>query len=199
MSESTPKSPRHTRRQRTSPSTRTPAPSFTARPRKTGWLFGPSRPTDCPGRRRSPRCWTGRGAVRQVVRGRRAQRRLQLCGSSRRGRPWRSGRHPLEGEPVGDRRTLTYSDLLAEVSKAANALTDLGLVAGDRVAIYLPLIPEAVIAMLACARLGIMHSVVFGGFTAAALQARIVDARQAADHRGRAVSARQAIAPQGGR
>ncbi|KBU99057.1 acetyl-CoA synthetase Acs, partial [Mycobacterium tuberculosis NRITLD12] len=81
-----------------------------------------------------------------------------------------------EGEPVGDRRTLTYSDLLAEVSKAANALTDLGLVAGDRVAIYLPLIPEAVIAMLACARLGIMHSVVFGGFTAAALQARIVDA-----------------------
>lgn len=82
-----------------------------------------------------------------------------------------------EGEPVGDRRTLTYSDLLAEVSKAANALTDLGLVAGDRVAIYLPLIPEAVIAMLACARLGIMHSVVFGGFTAAALQARIVDAQ----------------------
>lgn len=104
-----------------------------------------------------------------------------------------------EGEPVGDRRTLTYSDLLAEVSKAANALTDLGLVAGDRVAIYLPLIPEAVIAMLACARLGIMHSVVFGGFTAAALQADRRRPSQAADHRGRAVSARQAIAPQGGR
>lgn len=81
-----------------------------------------------------------------------------------------------EGEPVGDHRSLTYSDLQAEVCRAANALTDLGLVAGDRVAIYLPLIPEAVIAMLACARLGIMHSVVFAGFTAKALQARIADA-----------------------
>ena len=81
-----------------------------------------------------------------------------------------------EGEPEDHRRTLTYADLQKEVSKAANALTDLGLVAGDRVAIYLPLIPEAVIAMLACARLGIMHSVVFGGFTAHALQARIADA-----------------------
>ncbi|OBK68228.1 acetate--CoA ligase [Mycobacterium colombiense] len=82
-----------------------------------------------------------------------------------------------EGEPVDDYRSLTYSDLQAEVCKAANALTDLGLVAGDRVAIYLPLIPEAVIAMLACARLGLMHSVVFAGFTAKALQARIADAQ----------------------
>lgn len=81
------------------------------------------------------------------------------------------------GEPIEDSRTLTYADLQAEVSKAANALTGLGLVAGDRVAIYLPLIPEAVIAMLACARLGIMHSVVFGGFTANTLHARIVDAQ----------------------
>jgi acetyl-CoA synthetase len=82
-----------------------------------------------------------------------------------------------EGEPVGDQRSLTYSDLQTEVCKAANALTDLGLVAGDRVAIYLPLIPEAVIAMLACARLGLMHSVVFAGFTAKALRARIADAQ----------------------
>ena len=82
-----------------------------------------------------------------------------------------------EGEPVGDSRTLTYADLQAEVCKAANALTGLGLVAGDRVAIYMPLIPEAVIAMLACARLGIMHSVVFAGFTAHALRARIADAQ----------------------
>ncbi|MGA7055035.1 MAG: AMP-binding protein, partial [Mycobacterium sp.] len=82
-----------------------------------------------------------------------------------------------EGEPVGDSRTLTYSDLQAEVCKAANALTSLGLVAGDRVAIYMPLIPEAVIAMLACARLGLMHSVVFAGFTATALRARIADAQ----------------------
>jgi acetyl-CoA synthetase len=81
-----------------------------------------------------------------------------------------------EGEP-GDSRSLTYSDLQAEVCRAANALTDLGLAAGDRVAIYLPLIPEAVIAMLACARLGVMHSVVFAGFTAKALRARIADAQ----------------------
>ncbi|WP_375486306.1 acetate--CoA ligase [uncultured Mycobacterium sp.] len=81
-----------------------------------------------------------------------------------------------EGEPVDDSRTLTYSDLLTEVGKAANALTDLGLVAGDRVAIYMPMIPEAIVAMLACARLGMMHSVVFAGFTAKALQARIADA-----------------------
>jgi acetyl-CoA synthetase len=82
-----------------------------------------------------------------------------------------------EGEPLGDSRSLTYSDLQAEVCKAANALTGLGLVAGDRVAIYMPLVPEAVIAMLACARLGVMHSVVFGGFTAKALRARIADAQ----------------------
>jgi acetyl-CoA synthetase len=81
-----------------------------------------------------------------------------------------------EGEPVDDSRSLTYSDLQAEVCKAANALTDLGLVAGDRVAIYLPMIPEAIVAMLACARLGLMHSVVFAGFTAKALAARIADA-----------------------
>jgi acetyl-CoA synthetase len=81
------------------------------------------------------------------------------------------------GEPVDDSRSLTYAELQAEVCKAANALTDLGLVAGDRVAIYMPLIPEAVIAMLACARLGAMHSVVFGGFTAKALRARIADAQ----------------------
>jgi acetyl-CoA synthetase len=82
-----------------------------------------------------------------------------------------------EGEPIDDSRDLTYADLQAEVSKAANALTGLGLVAGDRVAIYLPLIPEAVIAMLACARLGVMHSVVFAGFTSKALAARIDDAQ----------------------
>jgi acetyl-CoA synthetase len=80
-----------------------------------------------------------------------------------------------EGDP-GDSRELTYADLLAEVCRAANALTDLGLVAGDRVAIYMPMVPEAIVAMLACARLGIMHSVVFAGFSATALAARIEDA-----------------------
>src|SRR6478672_9216363 len=80
-----------------------------------------------------------------------------------------------EGEP-GDSRELTYADLLAEVSKAANALTDLGLAAGDRVAIYMPMVPEAIVSMLACARLGIMHSVVFAGFSPTALRQRVDDA-----------------------
>src|SRR5262249_45154493 len=70
------------------------------------------------------------------------------------------------GEPVGDNRPLTYAALLAAVSRAANAITDLGVVAGDRVAIYMPMVPEAIVSMLACARLGVMHSVVFAGFSA---------------------------------
>ena len=73
-----------------------------------------------------------------------------------------------EGEP-GDTRTITYAELKDEVCRAANALTDLGVEAGDRVAIYLPMIPEAMVAMLACARIGAPHSVVFGGFSADAL------------------------------
>ncbi|CAM5718729.1 Acetyl-coenzyme A synthetase OS=Streptomyces antimycoticus OX=68175 GN=acsA_2 PE=3 SV=1 [Streptomyces antimycoticus] len=79
------------------------------------------------------------------------------------------------GEPEGDTRDLTYSDLQAEVSKAANALTDLGVGVGDRVAIYLPMIPEAIVAMLACARIGAPHAVVFGGFSSDALASRIED------------------------
>jgi acetyl-CoA synthetase len=80
-----------------------------------------------------------------------------------------------EGEP-GDTRTITYADLQRDVSKAANALTELGVRAGDRVMIYLPMIPEAAVAMLACARLGAPHSVVFGGFSADSLRNRIDDA-----------------------
>ena len=81
----------------------------------------------------------------------------------------------FEGEP-GDTREITYADLKREVSKAANALESLGVKTGDRVAIYLPMIPETVIAMLACARIGAPHSVVFGGFSAEALHSRIIDA-----------------------
>jgi acetyl-CoA synthetase len=81
----------------------------------------------------------------------------------------------FEGEP-GDTRDITYAELLREVSKAANALESLGVKAGDRVAIYLPMIPEAAVAMLACARIGAVHSVVFGGFSAEALRSRIEDA-----------------------
>src|SRR5918997_1460689 len=80
-----------------------------------------------------------------------------------------------EGEP-GDTRTITYNDLLKSVSQAANTLTELGVGAGDRVAIYLPMIPEAAVAMLACARIGATHSVVFGGFSVDALSTRIQDA-----------------------
>ncbi len=75
----------------------------------------------------------------------------------------------------GDTRTITYAELLAEVCRAANALTDLGVAAGDRVAIYMGMTPETVVAMLACARLGAVHTVVFGGFSADALRARILD------------------------
>jgi acetyl-CoA synthetase len=81
----------------------------------------------------------------------------------------------FEGEP-GDTRTISYAQLLADVSKAAHALTSIGINSGDRVAIYMPLIPEAVVAMLACARIGAIHSVVFGGFSADALLSRIQDA-----------------------
>ncbi len=79
------------------------------------------------------------------------------------------------GEP-GDTRTITYRDLQREVSKAANALKELGIGTGDRVAIYMPMIPELPIAMLACARLGATHTVVFGGFSSEALAGRITDA-----------------------
>jgi len=81
----------------------------------------------------------------------------------------------FEGEP-GDTRTITYSQMLLDVKKAANALIELGIKAGDRVAIYLPMIPEAAVAMLACARIGAAHSVVFGGFSADSLLSRIQDA-----------------------
>jgi acetyl-CoA synthetase len=81
-----------------------------------------------------------------------------------------------EGEP-GDRRTLTYFDLHRDVNAFANVLKGLGVARGDRVAIYLPLIPELAIAMLACARIGAIHNVVFGGFSAESLRDRINDAK----------------------
>ena len=80
----------------------------------------------------------------------------------------------FEGEP-GDTREITYAELTTEVKRAANALIELGVKTGDRVAIYLPMIPEAVVAMLACARIGAPHTVVFGGFSADALSTRIQD------------------------
>ncbi len=91
-------------------------------------------------------------------------------------RTWRRNKAAIvwEGEP-GDRRTLTYWELYREVCQFANVLRSLGIRRGDRVAIYLPLVPELAIAMLACARIGAVHSVVFGGFSAESLRDRIND------------------------
>ena len=81
-----------------------------------------------------------------------------------------------EGEP-GDKRTITYGQMLTEVSRFANVLKGKGVKVGDRVAIYMPMIPEAIVAMLACARIGATHSVVFGGFSSHALSDRVNDAQ----------------------
>ena len=81
-----------------------------------------------------------------------------------------------EGEP-GDTRTITYAQLLADVCRFANVLHGLGVGRGDRVAIYMPMIPELPVAMLACTRIGAAHSVVFGGFSSDALRDRILDAQ----------------------
>ena len=91
---------------------------------------------------------------------------------------WRKNKAALiwEGEP-GDTRTLTYAQLHREVCQFANVLKNLGVQKGDRVAIYMPMIPEAAIAMLACARIGAPHTVIFGGFSAEALKDRLVDAQ----------------------
>ena len=92
---------------------------------------------------------------------------------------WRRNKAAIiwEGEP-GDTRTLTYQDLFREVCKFSGVLRSLGVEKGDRVAIYMPMIPEMPIAMLACARIGATHSVVFGGFSAEALKDRINDAQR---------------------
>ncbi len=91
---------------------------------------------------------------------------------------WRKNKAAIiwEGEP-GDTRTLTYGQLHREVCKFANVLRSLGVNKGDRVVIYMPMIPELPVAMLACARIGATHSVIFGGFSAEALKDRINDAQ----------------------
>ena len=119
--------------------------------------------------------WSGAPVARWFADG-----RLNACDNAvdRHVREGRGDRVALlfEGEP-GDTRTVTYAELQREVSRAANAILALGVGTGDRVAIYMPLIPEAVVAMLACARIGAVHSVVFGGFSAEALRSRIDDAQ----------------------
>src|SRR5690349_529509 len=104
---------------------------------------------------------------------------LNLCYNcvDRHVQTWRKNKAAIvwEGEP-GDLRTLTYQQLHVEVQKFANVLKSLGVAKGDRVAIYMGMVPELPIAMLACARIGAVHSVVFGGFAAEALRDRIIDA-----------------------
>ena len=103
-----------------------------------------------------------------------------------------------EGEP-GDTRTITYAELLDEVCRFTNALRGLGVKKGDRVAIYMPMIPELPVAMLACTRIGAAHSVVFGGFSADALADRIDDAELLrGDHRRRWLSQGRNRCPQEG-
>lgn len=90
---------------------------------------------------------------------------------------WRRNKAAIiwQGEPLNESKTLTYQELYYEVNKFANVLKKLGVKKGDRVTIYLPMIPELVISMLACARIGAIHSIVFGGFSAEALSDRIAD------------------------
>ncbi|MFO0918459.1 MAG: acetate--CoA ligase [Planctomycetaceae bacterium] len=114
---------------------------------------------------------------------------------------WRKNKAAIiwEGEP-GDTRVLTYQDLHREVCKFANVLKRLGVQSGDRVTLYLPMIPELVIAMLACARLGATHSIIFGGFSAGAVadrnndaQAKIIITADASWRRGKEVLLKQAV------
>ena len=114
---------------------------------------------------------------------------------------WRKNKAAIiwEGEP-GDSRVLTYQDLHREVCKFANVLKSQGIGKGDRVAIYMPMVPELAIAMLACARIGAVHSVVFGGFSAESLAGRINDAQAKAVvtadggyRRGEIVELKQAV------
>ena len=119
------------------------------------------------------------GAVRQVVRRRPAQCQLTIA-STGIWTPPRANKAALiwEGEPAapgkpGEERTLTYKQLHHEVCRFANVLKRNGIKPGDRVLIYLPMVPEAAIAMLACARIGAVHSVVFGGFSAQSVADRI--------------------------
>ena len=168
---------------------------------RTGWRSGASRPSGWRGRRRSPRSWTGRrhrsrsgssaaSSTSPTTAWTATSRRATATGSPSTGSASRST--TSAPSPTPNSRT--------RCAKAANALTELGLVAGDRVAIYMPMVPEAIVAMLACARLGAMHSVVFAGYSASALKARIEDAEaklvittDGQYRRGKAASLKEAV------
>ena len=153
-------------RRPSSPPRPTPGPGSTRRRRPIPWPGGPHQAERLTWDRHWDQVLDWELPFAKWFVGGPAQRRLQLRRPPRRGRQ-RGDRvaYHWVGEPEGETRTITYADLQAMVCQAANALTELGVVAGDRVAIYMPMIPEAVVAMLACARLGAPHSVVFGGFS----------------------------------
>ena len=111
-------------------------------------------------------------AVLQVVLGRRVERSVQLYRPAHRGRPGDKVAFYWEGEP-GDERVLTYQDLYDEVCRFANGLRSIGVKKGDRIAVYMGMVPELAIAMLACARIGAAHSVIFGGFSSDAIYGRV--------------------------
>ena len=139
-------------------------------------------------------------AVLQVVYRRQAERLVQLPGPARRGRPRAIGSHSIGPARRASERAITYAELHRDVQRLANALKDLGVGKGDVVGIYLPMIPEVVVAMLACARIGAPHNVVFGGFAPEAVRERMdVSRRQGADHRRRRAAQGQDRAGQGRR
>ena len=115
-------------------------------------------------------------ALRQVVRGRPAQRLLQLPGPPRGCGQGRQGGFLIGRASRATPRTITYSELLDDVQRFANVMLHLGLRRGDRIAVYMPMIPELAVTMLACTRIGVAHSVIFGGFSPDAITDRCTDA-----------------------
>ena len=156
--------------------TRTSRRKPTTRPPTTGSPSGPSRPSASAGPSRSTRSSTGATPpfAKWYVGGRLNAAYNCVDRHVEAGNGDRVALH-FVGEPEDDTRDITYSDLKDEVSQAANALIELGVETGDRVAIYMPMIPETIVAMLACARLGAPHTVVFGGFSSDALSTRVAD------------------------
>ena len=181
----------------TSPRKRSRRPSCTSAPQPTARGSGPSRHASCTGTRRSPRSSTGR--IRRSPSG------SATASSTSPTTAWTATSRPATA--IASRssgrasrattRRVTYAELTDEVKRLANVLEGLGIGEGDRVAIYMPMIPEAIAAMLAVARIGAIHSVVFGGFSADSLRSRIDDAGAKARHHGRRrLPQGQGLAPQ---
>ena len=173
----------------------------TTGPPRTAWRSGPSRPSGSTGTRRATGSSTGttRPFAKWFVGGKLNAAYNCVDRHVEAGRGDKVAFHWV-GEPEDDTRDLTYAELKDEVCKAANALTELGVKTGDRVAIYMPMIPEAVVAMLACARIGAPHTVVFGGFSSDALASRIDDCDATrGHHRRRRLPPRRAVRAEAGR